>query len=606
MLGLTRGVKALAAAALVFASLAPAVASGAHSAGAATAPTFLFVNQNSNGSGGNVIQSYGVYTNGNQVSDSLISSLSTGHPGSGSSFVASPRADLSFVMSQANGHVYALNLGDSTVSVLTLNPYSGQLTYQTTTPPLGVESGSSSGVTAIAVNHAGTILYAGGAENEGSPDELLAYSLNPDGTINPTPLSSLDVAVDGLAVSPDGTEVAVAFPTAATAPAQPSAASVMVFALDPNGGFSGAAATPSQLAESCATYVKFGRSSASLFSAACFTGALTSYTVDSSAPAGTRLTQADSSAPIDSQVLAVGPDGSVYFQGSGGLQRVQVGNGGTFTRPFGPATAYPYSTITSMAVATDNSQLFVAADTSSSTNYVDDYAIGSDGALTHVLQIPLPAGIPTVVALTAQCPGVNSQCLETQNFQVTIPPGTLTISTPYTPSNPFVLPAMTLSPDGTYLQTSAAFPASANPDSQQIVINSTVAGDLGWSLSVSATDLTNGSGGVISDSGIGLTAGRLIGASCSSGPSPDYQTCSDSSTFPGSVSFVDLPAHNPSPTDTDTNTGLSSAGGNSGIYGFAMTPAGIGTAVMSGTLTLLAPTSTPAGTYTGTISLSAS
>jgi len=179
--------------------------------------------------------------------------------------------------------------------------------------------------------------------------------------------------------------------------------------------------------------------STSLFTAGCFTGALTSYAINPTAPIGSRLTQVDSATPISGQVLAVGPDGSVYFQGSGGLQQVEVGNGGTFTRPFGPATSYPSWTITSMSVATDNSQLFVASDTNTSTNYIDDYAIGTGGSLTQVAQISLPAGIPTVVAVTGQCPGVNSSCTDTQNFQVTINPGALTISTPYTTTNPFVL-----------------------------------------------------------------------------------------------------------------------------------------------------------------------
>jgi hypothetical protein len=196
--------------------------------------------------------------------------------------------------------------------------------------------------------------------------------------------------------------------------------------------------------------------------------------------------------------------------------------------------------------------------------------------------------------------------IDTHDFQPAIDPGALTISTPYTPSNPFVLPPLTLSSDGSYLSTSATFPASTDPSTQQIVVASTLAGDPGWTLTVSASDLTNGSGGAISDSGLGLTEGTLDGGSCSPGPAPYYQTCSASSSFSGSISFTDRPAHNPSPEDTDSNIGLSSTGGSSGVYQFATTPAGIGTAVMSGTLTLLAPTSTPPGTYSGTISFTVS
>jgi hypothetical protein len=165
---------------------------------------------------------------------------------------------------------------------------------------------------------------------------------------------------------------------------------------------------------------------------------------------------------------------------------------------------------------------------------------------------------------------------------------------------------MTLSPDGTFLQSSGEFPASANPAAQQIVVTSTLGGDPGWTLSVSASNLTNGSGGTISDAGLGLTSGALLGGTCSAGPAPAFQTCSASTTFPGSVAFTDNPAHNPSPVDTDTNSGLSSSGGSGGVYQFATTPAGDGTAVMDGTLTLLAPTSTPAGTYNGTLTFTIS
>ncbi len=49
-----------------------------------------------------------------------------------------------------------------------------------------------------------------------------------------------------------------------------------------------------------------------------------------------------------------------------------------------------------------------------------------------------------------------------QNIQVTVNPGTITITTPYTSTNPFVLPAMTLSADGTYLQSSAPFPSTSS------------------------------------------------------------------------------------------------------------------------------------------------
>lgn len=577
----TLPIRLLAVIALVLTGILPVAEYHPLASGAAGEPTFLFVDQNSDVSGSNVVQSYGLYNNG-RITDQLISSYPTGHPGATSSFVASPRADLAYDMAHTAAHLYALNLGDSTVSIFSINPFSGQLTLEGTTASLGQQAGFTQGITALAVNPAGTVLYGAGAENENSPDELLAYHINSDGTINITPFSMVDVAVDGLAVSPDGSEVAAAFPTGAKGGALPTTAAVMLFKLDSAGGFSGSSAVPVQLAEPCATYVKFATSS-SLYSASCAPGALTSYAIGSGTP-----TQADST-PISSQVLAAGPAGDIYVQTSSGLQRVQVGNGGTFTRPFGPAAAYPYNTITSMAVAPDDSQLFVAADTNSTTNYVDDYAIQPDGSLVHAVQIPLPAGIPTVLTFTAQCPGVNSSCVETQNFTITVDPGTITVSTPYTAQDPFVLPPMKLSSDGSYLSSSAAFPSSALPGAQQIVVTSTLAPAYAWSLSVSATNLSDGTGGVIPSSGLGLTGGVLLN------PGPG------AGTYPGAVSFTDIAPHNPSPQDTDNNTGLTSS-----PQTWARSTAADGTAEMDGTLTLLAPTSTPAGVYTGTVTVSVS
>jgi hypothetical protein len=207
-------------------------------------------------------------------------------------------------------------------------------------------------------------------------------------------------------------------------------------------------------------------------------------------------------------------------------------------------------------------------------------------AMGGLATVATPAARASSLFTTSSCPGVGSTCVAPQALQVNVDPGELAISTPYTATSPFVMPAMTLSSDGTYLFSSAPFPASSNPNSQQIVVASTLAGDPGWTLSVTATDLTNGGSGTISASGFGLTNGQLI----------------NSGTFPGIMNFTNIPALNPSPIDgPGTGPGL---GPSPQIW--ASTPAGDGTAVMEGMLTLLAPTSTPPGTYSGTITFSVS
>ena len=523
-------------------------------ASSATFPELVFINENPNGA--NEVESYSVMPSGQAT---LVGRYATGGQGSDQSFVASERADLSVVRTNSSAYLYALNLGDSTVSIFTINGFTGALTLDSTSPLAA---------NAIAVNPAGTVLYAGGSTNEGGTDHLSSYRIDADGSLSASPLATITADVDGISVSPDGTEVAVAYPgTSSTTP------EVQAFATDPQGDLSPGPA----IQEPCPTDVRFGTDSATLYSVGCSSDALRAYSVG---PA--QITQTTSLSPVAGQTLAAGPDGTVYFQGAGGLQAAKVTNGSFVT---GPATPYSGRTITTMSVTPDGAQLLVGSFQSVS---VEDYAIGSGGSLTPLASLTTLTALPTVVTMTASCPGEPATngltCFDDQNTQVSVDPGAIAISTPYTSSNPFVMPALTLSPDATYLSSSAPFPAPAGPASQQIVVTSTLAGDPGWTVSVAASDLTSLGGGRIAASGLGLTGGHLIA----------------SGTFPGTVGFVDHPAHNPSRAHPDSNSGLGAT-----PQTFATTTAGDGTAVMAGTLTLLAPTTTPAGTYTGTITFSA-
>ncbi len=191
------------------------------------------------------------------------------------------------------------------------------------------------------------------------------------------------------------------------------------------------------------------------------------------------------------------------------------------------------------------------------------------------------------VAPAPVCSLAGSNCSNTSNFHVRVDPGGLTMTTPYTPTFPFVLPAMTLSPDGTFLESSATFPDPSLPNSEQIAVTSSVAPAYAWTVSVSATPLSNGGAGSIPSSGLGLTNGALLNAS-------------GTGAYEGAVSFTNIPAFNPSPSDgAGTGPGL-----NTAPETFANSNAADGTAVMDATLTIFAATSTPAGTYNGTITFS--
>ena len=198
---------------------------------------------------------------------------------------------------------------------------------------------------------------------------------------------------------------------------------------------------------------------------------------------------------------------------------------------------------------------------------------------------PAPGSLAVGASPTTGC---GSGCFNAQAAQQSVNQGAITITTPYSAGNPFVLPPMTLSSDGTFLESSATFPDNG-PNSQPIVVSSSVSPAFGWSLVVSATPLTGPGGGTIPASGLGLTNGQLINAS-------------GSNAYPGTVTFSDIPALNPSPVDAaGTGPGLGST-----PQAFATSSASDGSAEINGTLTLFASTATPADTYIGTITFSIS
>ena len=165
-------------------------------------------------------------------------------------------------MARTANYLYALNLGDQTVSVFSIDPFTGTLTLQSTSPDLGA--------TSIAVNPAGTVLYAGGSIDEGSLSKLSSYTINPDGSINPAVVSSVTADVDGIAVSPDGTEVATAYPGEGKSTATPG---IQLWSTDSVGHLT----LESSATADCASDVKFGLTDSVLYGGTCCNGVLHSY-----------------------------------------------------------------------------------------------------------------------------------------------------------------------------------------------------------------------------------------------------------------------------------------------------------------------------------------
>jgi len=263
-------------------------------------------------------------------------------------------------------------------------------------------------------------------------------------------------------------------------------------------------------------------------------------------------------------------DGTTAITGCTAQATTVTGSGTTTSPGVGTATC----TTSSLPAGSDS---ITATFTPTSTSY----------SASTSSAVPVQVAAPTACGLTGSSCGPDNQ-----NIEVTISPGTLTITTPYTATNPFVLPAMALSSDGTYLQSSATFPAPSEPYASDIDVTSTLSPAQAWTVSVSATALTS-SGNSIPASGLGLTAGALYNATTTAGAYGPY---------PGTVTFTNIPALNPSPIDgPGSGPGLSAT-----PQSWATSTAADGTAVIYGTLTLDAATGTPAGTYSGTITFSVS
>lgn len=175
-----------------------------------------------------------------------------------------------------------------------------------------------------------------------------------------------------------------------------------------------------------------------------------------------------------------------------------------------------------------------------------------------------------------------------QDLSVAIPPGTLTITTPYTPSSPFDLGTATLNPgQGTY-SASAPFGSSANP-ADGITITDTGIGEDTWTASASVTDFSDGGSDSINGQNLTFT-----------GVTPSYVTGNAYGSGAGQI---------PIDTEDVTNDGTvyaSGASGSDGLKGgphqFAeSTEPGGGTVYVYGNLDLTAPSSVTPGTYTATL-----
>jgi Bacterial Ig-like domain (group 3) len=207
--------------------------------------------------------------------------------------------------------------------------------------------------------------------------------------------------------------------------------------------------------------------------------------------------------------------------------------------------------------------------------------------------------VPYSVTGAAACPNgeASTLCIDPQTVVTTVNAGTITITTPYNPSNPLVLPPMVLNQAGTMLSTSAAFGSTTGPNNDptgtenEIFVTDTQAGNAPWTASVQSSDFVGiNHTNIINGQNAGLTNLHVV-------------TITGNNLQLGDVSTHDNPAASPALAPGVAGT----LGIGGGPHAFANTSAapggtgGDGSVGFTGLFTLNAPTSTVADTYTATV-----
>ncbi len=277
-----------------------------------------------------------------------------------------------------------------------------------------------------------------------------------------------------------------------------------------------------------------------------------------SAPADTAVTvTADVSNTATSAALLVG-DGQVKFYDDGTDSTGDITNNstllGTESLAAGGIATLPYN---SFAVGTHNLVAQFVPTNPSTYN------------TSTSLAVPFTATTPAIAPAS-------------QTINVNIPAGSIVITTPYSSTNPFALGTAALDANDSKYTASQAFGNLSNP-ANGVTITDTRAGDQPWTASATVTDFKDGANDVINGQNLTFT-----------GVVPAY--IAGNALQSGDVTTTDV-----------TNSAIygATASGSDGLKGgphpFASAAAGEGSVNIDGILTLTAPTSSPAGTYTATL-----
>ena len=262
----------------------------------------------------------------------------------------------------------------------------------------------------------------------------------------------------------------------------------------------------------------------------------------------------------------------------------QTSNSSPLASGAGTVSFYDNGTSTSDLVS-NSSTLLGSGPVGSRGQATLDYSSFATGAHNLLAEFTPANGVndsgstSPVVLFTATAPTIAP---DAQPLTVAIPAGAITITTPYTATNPFQLGTAVLNPAGGSFSASAPFGNSSNPN-DGVTITDTLAGDAPWTASATVTNFTDSTSDVINAQNLtftGVTPSYIAGNALQSG---------------------DVVVNNVTNTAVYGPTATGSDGLAGGPHQFATAALGDGSVYIYGLLNLTAPSSTPAGTYTSTI-----
>lgn len=341
---------------------------------------------------------------------------------------------------------------------------------------------------------------------------------------------------------------------------------------------------------------------------------------DGANPIGTPVTVSGGTASTSTSTLSVGSHtlhavftpSSSSFSGSTGDETFTV------TAPAAPATttslgvnpteapAFTPVSLTATVIKTSDSSDLAAGDGSvkffdNGTTLLGSAPIGSGGVATlsygefsqgaHSITAQyVPAASANFATSTSDAVPFTADAattpLASQGVNVTIPGGSLVITTPYSANSPFDLGTATLDPAQPSFTAFAAFGDASNP-ANGVTITDNRSGGQGWTASATATDFTNGGSGVINAENLTFTGVKAVQIAGNA-----LQASSVVTTPIGSAASTGTPY-----ASDDTGTD----GLKGGPHPFATAPDGFGSVNIDGVVTLYAPTSAQSGAYTATL-----